>query len=243
MDAARPATFGTLLRRYRLAADLTQEQLAERAHVSRRSIGDLERDGPHTPRKDTVALLAETLALSPRERGGFVEAARQIGVPSRESRAALHGALYGSASAPFVGRRLELALLERHLAGEGPPVLLVAGEPGIGKSRLLREAAPHAHDCGWTVLAGGCQRQGGQVPYAPVLGALKRHLQAQRAGSLRAALAGCAWLARLLPELETGTIAPLPRLTLPPEQERRLMFDAVARFLGNVAGPAGQPCA
>ena len=53
------------------------------------------------------------------------------------------------------------------------------------------------------------------------------------------ALRGCAWLVRLLPELAEGPIEPLPPWTVSPEQERRLMFDAVRRFLANVAGPAG----
>jgi predicted ATPase len=46
-------------------------------------------------------------------------------------------------------------------------------------------------------------------------------------------------LVRLLPELADGPIEPLPAWTVPPEQERRLLFAAVARLLGNVAGPAG----
>jgi tetratricopeptide (TPR) repeat protein/DUF971 family protein len=53
-----------------------------------------------------------------------------------------------------------------------------------------------------------------------------------------AALAGCAWLRRLLPEL-AAELEPLPGGTLPPEQERRLTFAAVARLLANVAGPQG----
>jgi tetratricopeptide (TPR) repeat protein len=52
-------------------------------------------------------------------------------------------------------------------------------------------------------------------------------------------LAGCAWLVRLLPELADGPIEPLPSWTLPPEQERRLLFAAVRRVLANAAGPAG----
>jgi predicted ATPase len=52
-------------------------------------------------------------------------------------------------------------------------------------------------------------------------------------------LQGCAWLVRLLPELAVGPIEPLPAWTLPPEQERRLMYAAVERFLANVAGPGG----
>src|SRR5437764_1952612 len=142
-----------------------------------------------------------------------------------------------------VGRARELALLERHLggspAGSAPPLLLLAGEPGIGKTRLLRAAAPRAVAQRWCVLEGGCQRRGGHEPYAPVLGALQRHLRRQTPAQLRMALAGCAWLVRLLPELAQGPIEPLPAWTLPPDQERRLMVAAVVRFLANVAGPAG----
>jgi transcriptional regulator with XRE-family HTH domain len=50
--------FGTLLRRYRQAAGLSQEELADRARLSVRTIGDLERGAGHAPRKDTAALLA-----------------------------------------------------------------------------------------------------------------------------------------------------------------------------------------
>src|SRR5206468_2310312 len=50
---------------------------------------------------------------------------------------------------------------------------------------------------------------------------------------------GCNWLARRLPEL-TGVIDSAPATwELAPDQERRLMFDAIIRFLRNVAGPSG----
>src|SRR5207237_2343845 len=66
-----------------------------------------------------------------------------------------------------------------------------------------------------------------------------RHLTTQPLAQARASLQGCAWLVRLLPELAGGSIEPLPTWTLPPEQERRLLFGAVGRYLANVAGPAG----
>jgi tetratricopeptide (TPR) repeat protein len=114
-------------------------------------------------------------------------------------------------------------------------VLLLAGEPGIGKTRLLHSVGPRAIGQGLVVLEGGCQRRGGQEPYAPLLAALKGHVNRQTPAQQRAALRGCAWLVRLLPELADGPIEPLPPWTVTPEQERRLMFEAVVRFLTNVA--------
>jgi tetratricopeptide (TPR) repeat protein/transcriptional regulator with XRE-family HTH domain len=238
MEIGQLHAFGSLLRRHRLAAGLTQEELAERARLSERSIGDIERGVSRAPHKDTVALLAEALGLAEHERAAFTAAARRRG--GRDAALPLAGSHPGRASVrPLVGRARELALLNRHLTAEGPPLLVLAGEPGIGKSRLLGEAMQHAMRGGWTVLKSGCQRRGGQESYAPLLGALQGHIRGQAPARLRTDLHGCAWLVRLLPELADGPIEPLPDWTLPPEQERRLMWEAVGRFLSNVAGPTG----
>ena len=69
--------FSELLRRLRLVAGLTQEELAERSGVSGRSISDFERGLPHRPRPDTLALLAEALGLSPAQRAALVAAGRR----------------------------------------------------------------------------------------------------------------------------------------------------------------------
>src|SRR5579884_479746 len=100
MVTVQPATFGDLLRRYRTAAGLTQEALAERAHLSTRGISDLERGVRRLPRLDTVQLLAEALGLGAAERAAFAAAARRL----------------SEAPPTLVGRRTELTLLERHLA-------------------------------------------------------------------------------------------------------------------------------
>ncbi|MGA7284658.1 MAG: helix-turn-helix transcriptional regulator, partial [Candidatus Cybelea sp.] len=55
--------FGTLLRRYRIAAGLSQEELAERARLSFHGISALERGYRRSPLPDTLALLADALAL------------------------------------------------------------------------------------------------------------------------------------------------------------------------------------
>src|SRR5215210_1534712 len=72
-----PQTFGDLLRRHRVLGGMSQEELAERARLSARAIGDLERGVKRTPRRDTVQLLVEALELSGETRTAFVTAARE----------------------------------------------------------------------------------------------------------------------------------------------------------------------
>jgi len=79
MSTQPPLSFGVLLRRHRLAAGLTQEELAERARLSRGAIDTLERGTRQAPRKATIALLAEALALTASERAELETAAHQRG--------------------------------------------------------------------------------------------------------------------------------------------------------------------
>jgi transcriptional regulator with XRE-family HTH domain/tetratricopeptide (TPR) repeat protein len=236
--SAQQRSVGELLRRYRLAAGLSQAELAERAGLSRRGISDIERGDIQAPHRDTLARLADALELASAERSAFQTAARrgsiqQVVAPSRPPEDA-------RVDAPaLVGRQRELALIERHLAGETAPLLIFAGEPGIGKSRLLDEAATRATDEGWRVITSGCTRQSGQAPYEPFVSAFAREVRRTPPARLRLELQGCGWLVRLLPELLETQIVPAPAWTLAPEQERRLMFGAVARYLANVAGSAG----
>ena len=148
-EAGKFRSFGELLRRYRKVAELTQEELAERAHLSVRGISDLERGARRAPRSDTLALLVEGLGLVGPARAEF----EAVGAVSRRASIAFTSKLPRSARAarrppPLVGRVQERAAIERHLAGEGPPVFLLAGEPGIGKSRLLKEAVEYAPRAG-----------------------------------------------------------------------------------------------
>ncbi len=147
--------FGGLLRQLRAEAGLTQEELAEAAGLSPRSVSDLERGINRTARKDTAELLAGALGLAEPARPVFVAAARGR-APAEEVLAALReaAAAEGPAPGPYLGLvpfeerdaqlfygRDELAdqlvrRLGERLAGAG--ILLVAGESGSGKSSLLR---------------------------------------------------------------------------------------------------------
>jgi hypothetical protein len=79
-------------------------------------------------------------------------------------------------NAPLVGRAAELATLDEAMraAADGTvAVVLIAGEAGIGKSRLTAEAANRARADGWHVLSGGClDLAEGSVPYLPLMDAL-----------------------------------------------------------------------
>ncbi|MGH2343741.1 MAG: AAA family ATPase [Chloroflexota bacterium] len=242
MSSPEVPPFGALLAALRRDAGLTQAALAELARVSQRGLQDLERGIHQAPRRDTLDLLVVALGLSEPDRTAFMAAARgqALAEPGPADPLPLNSS---GVLVPLVGRAREQALLDRFLAGEGTVggaarVLVLAGEPGIGKTRLLQAAAQQAVSRGWNVLFGGCQRSGGQDPYAPILEALSRHIHVQRPERRGADLEGCAWLVRLLPELAEMPVRP-PSGTLSSEQERRLIFGAVERFLTNVASPAG----
>src|SRR5205823_14754856 len=66
--ASERATFAALLKRYRVAAGLTQEELAERANLSVRCISNLEPGVRHLPQHATIELLAEALQLAGSDR-------------------------------------------------------------------------------------------------------------------------------------------------------------------------------
>src|SRR5215467_7831973 len=105
----------------------------------------------------------------------------------------------------LVGRQRELDSLwnqfEQSITGR-LRVALVAGEPGIGKTRLLRAVAGRAGQSGASVLRGGASEAEGMPPYLPFLEALGQHIRAATPDELRAQAGGAAApLATLLPEL------------------------------------------
>jgi DNA-binding CsgD family transcriptional regulator/tetratricopeptide (TPR) repeat protein len=110
------------------------------------------------------------------------------------------------ASPTFVGRVEELHLLEaarRRVAIGEPAVVLVGGEAGVGKTRLVGELAARCAADGTRVLSGGCVPVGGDgLPYAPIVEALRLLPDELGVDAMRE-LAGPSWreLARLLPSL------------------------------------------
>jgi transcriptional regulator with XRE-family HTH domain len=77
MTDTRSSGFGDLLRRYRQAIGLNQEELAERATLSTRAISELERGTRQYPYCTTLYLLAKALLLSPQQLAEFEQAGRR----------------------------------------------------------------------------------------------------------------------------------------------------------------------
>jgi len=158
--------FARLLRTLRVEARLTQEELAEAARLSPRTISDLERGVNRTAQKDTAGLLADALGLAGPARALFVAAARgrapaadvlsaRAGAPAALAAVVTGGSPGPSSAVPqelpadvggFTGRAIELAELGLLLPGATPdqgdgvagPVVIsaVSGTAGVGKTAL-----------------------------------------------------------------------------------------------------------
>jgi len=139
----------------------------------------------------------------------------------------------------FIGRQQEMAVLadalDDALSGRGQMVML-AGEPGIGKTRLAQELASRAESLGAQVLWGWCYEHAGAPPYWPYVQPIRAYVESADAQQLSSQMgSGGAAIAEIVPELR----AKLSDLGQPaaaePEQARFRLFDSVATFLKNAA--------
>ncbi|HEX3832106.1 MAG TPA: AAA family ATPase [Solirubrobacteraceae bacterium] len=141
-------------------------------------------------------------------------------------------------SSRFVGRREELAALEaaaEQAHGGIGSVVLVGGEAGMGKSRLIGELGARAVSRGMTVLVGECLALGeGELPYAPVVGALRSLVDQRGAPEIEALFPSGNELAALMPELAGGQAEPAPE----PAGSQARLFEQLAALLASAARAA-----
>jgi len=178
-DRTTPS-FGALLSRYRMAQGLSQEQLAERARISARSISDLERGVSSRPHASTVHQLSEALQLSLADQA-ILEAASRLPkvTPPPEGVAPdpLPTGNFLGAVPPgaIVAREEELGRIRTILdevAGGTGQLLTLVGELGVGKTRLAQEVMVQARDRGFLIGTGRCYQREHQSSYVPMFEAL-----------------------------------------------------------------------
>lgn len=140
-------SFPETLRRYRRAADLTQEQLAERTACAVATLRSFEA-GRRRPSREMAERLADVLAVPVAERAAFIQLAR-FGTPPAPvppPAAALLNAERRPYQVPLpatqlIGRRRELAQIVAHLTAAAVRLVTVLGPGGMGKTRLALQAA------------------------------------------------------------------------------------------------------
>jgi len=135
----------------------------------------------------------------------------------------------------LVGRESEIALLraaaDRAASGHASFVL-VAGEPGIGKTALASEVAAHAESAGGVTLWGPCWEGEGAPAYWPWSQVLRAYARGRRTDDLLADMGeGAADIARIAPEIGGRFLALSSDADVDPEQARFRLFDHIAAFL------------
>ena len=246
----RTNSFGYWLRRRRKALDLTQEALAQKVSCSQAAIKKIEAD----ERRPSIGLaqrLADQLGVPAAERDAFLHAARQLGVsawihtqgrqlaevagnPVRES---VQPA--AQPKSPFVGRDNEygqcLGLIAGLTTGSGR-VVLVQGEAGIGKSRLIREVLAGSQQQVVTTLTTTCYEIERSIAYQPVIDLATQACLATPESRLRMiAPILLAEVAALVPAM-SSRLPDLPPLSADfPEARQARMFHALVELFDAVA--------
>lgn len=145
MDVEQDWSFGAHLRRRREAANLTQEELAERTGLTANAIGALERGERRRPHPHTVRVLADALTLTVADRDRFLVAARASASALKLAAAPPRPELPIPPTS-LIGRERELTAICSLLAREGERLITLVGPGGVGKTHLALDVAAQLED-------------------------------------------------------------------------------------------------
>jgi class 3 adenylate cyclase/tetratricopeptide (TPR) repeat protein len=171
---------------------------------------------------------------------GFPERWRLYEVSWNDASAGVRPRAEPARLTPSVEREAERASLRRFLddalSGRGR-LALVAGEPGIGKSRLVTEIGDVAQARGMGELTGHCVEMSGGPPYLPYVEMIEQAMSSPRRSlALSNALGNvAAEIARIAPALRRAFPNIPPPVELPPELARRYVWNSFSEFLGRAA--------
>ncbi len=239
----RTSSFGYWLRRRRKALDLTQEALAQNVSCSRFAIRKIEAD-ERRPSRGLAERLADKLAVPTQDRAAFLAAARSVRSVEklRVDRVPVDGAGAGAdvapEASPFVGRGNEygllVGLLARLTSGSGH-VVLIEGEPGIGKSRLMRELAAYCTSRELRTLVTNCYEIERATAYQPVIDLVSKALEHTTAETLgRLPPVSLAEIAALVPGVAERSPVQSLSADFPQARQARL-FQAIVQFFEAAA--------
>jgi len=145
MATGQTPTFGELLKRYRMAAGLSQQQLAELASLSTRAVSALEQGTRQAPQRETVCLLATALSLTEQERTAFAASVSRRRKLPPSSTINLASNLPAQPT-PLIGREQEVAAIVTLLLREEARLVTLTGPGGVGKTRLGVQVAAEVSD-------------------------------------------------------------------------------------------------
>jgi tetratricopeptide (TPR) repeat protein/predicted Ser/Thr protein kinase len=145
----------------------------------------------------------------------------------------------GTAHIPLIGRseeQTELTRLLKAAVGGCGSMVLIGGEPGVGKTHLVRAILAEAQRDGCLSLVGCCSEMEGAPPYEPFIQMLEYSARIAPYESFRQAIGDAApEVAKLMPELRRMYPDIPPPMELPPEQQRRFLFNAYRDFVERSA--------
>ena len=233
----RAPGFGYWLRRRRKALDLTQEALAQAVSCSRFAIRKIEAD-ERRPSRRLAERLADKLGIPEPEREAFLDAARSLRAAEGLVLDGIPLASEHRDTTPFVGRGAEfgllIGLLARLTAGSGHVVLL-EGEPGIGKTRLMQELARYCAARDLCTLATNCYEIERAMPYQPVIDLAGKALElASKEALEKLAPVSLAEIAALVPAVAERVAVPSLSADFPEARQAR-RFGAMVQLFEALA--------